>query len=163
MVESRVLPLYQEVWRSTAGGDIVTPVVPEAETPPLAVVGARPCELAALAVLDRVLLEGVFRTPATRTAASARSSSPPSAALPPAPASVRPWAPDRGRVRFRSGPDRGRRRERSPVRGPRGHRPGCGRAGPGAGAPPRPAISPPAIGSSLRPARPSAAGSRLRA
>ena len=31
--------------------------------PPLAVIGARPCELAALAVLDRVLLEGAHPDP----------------------------------------------------------------------------------------------------
>ncbi len=61
--KAEFFPPTQEVWRSTAGGDIVTPVAPEAETPPLAVVGARPCELAALAVLDRVLLEGAFPDP----------------------------------------------------------------------------------------------------
>ncbi len=33
------------------------------EMPPLAIVGARPCELSALAVLDRVLLDGAFPDP----------------------------------------------------------------------------------------------------
>jgi ferredoxin len=61
--KAEFFPPTQEVWRSTAGGDIVTPIAPEAETAPLAVVGARPCELAALAVLDRVLLEGAFPDP----------------------------------------------------------------------------------------------------
>jgi sulfhydrogenase subunit beta (sulfur reductase) len=56
-------PPAQELWQSTREGDVVTPEAPVVEVAPLAIVGARPCELAALAVLDRVLLDGAFTDP----------------------------------------------------------------------------------------------------
>jgi ferredoxin len=57
-------PPSQELWRSTSTGDITSHARPgPGSTRPLAIVGARPCELAALAVLDRVLLDGAVTDP----------------------------------------------------------------------------------------------------
>ena len=61
--KAEFFPPTQEVWRSTVDGDVVSTTVPDVEMAPLAVIGARPCELAALDVLDRVLLEGAFPDP----------------------------------------------------------------------------------------------------
>ena len=61
--KAEFFPPTQEVWRSTVDGDVVSTTVPDVEMAPLAVIGARPCELAALDVLDRVLLEGAFPAP----------------------------------------------------------------------------------------------------
>ncbi len=61
--KAEFFPPTQEVWRSRIDDDGVTTTEPEQETAPLAIVGARPCELTALAVLDRVLLEGTFPDP----------------------------------------------------------------------------------------------------
>ncbi len=61
--KAEFFPPTQELWRATVESDGVTVTTPELEAPPLAVVGARPCELAAIEVLDRVLLEGAFPDP----------------------------------------------------------------------------------------------------
>jgi len=56
--KSEFFPAREELWRATGGPE--GPVVEElpADAAPVAVIGARPCELASLAVLDRVLAEG---------------------------------------------------------------------------------------------------------
>ena len=61
--KAEFFPPAQDLWRSTLEGDGVTSEAPAVEIAPLAIVGARPCELAALAVLDRVLLDGTFTDP----------------------------------------------------------------------------------------------------
>jgi sulfhydrogenase subunit beta (sulfur reductase) len=61
--KAEFFPPSQELWRSTVNGESVTTTTPDLEMPPLAIVGARPCELAALAVLDRVLLDGAYPDP----------------------------------------------------------------------------------------------------
>ncbi len=56
-------PPHDEVWRlSTTSGEVAVRVTAE-ETTPLAIIGARPCEAAALDVLDRVLQDGAYRDP----------------------------------------------------------------------------------------------------
>jgi ferredoxin len=56
--KSEFFPAHEEVWRAHSGeGDVVLEETPD-ERSPIAVVGARPCEVAALAILDRVLMEG---------------------------------------------------------------------------------------------------------
>ena len=53
-----LFPAEETLWRARRDGqDVVVDEVRDAR-PPLAIVGARPCELAALEVLDRVLLGG---------------------------------------------------------------------------------------------------------
>ncbi len=61
--KAEFFPPTQELWRTTVDDEGVSTVAPDVEMAPLAVVGARPCELAALEVLDRVLLEGSFPDP----------------------------------------------------------------------------------------------------
>jgi ferredoxin len=61
--KAELFPPTQEVWRAKVDGDEVTFIEPEAPTGPLAVIGARPCELAALDVLDRVLRDGPVTDP----------------------------------------------------------------------------------------------------
>ncbi len=61
--KAEFFPPSQELWRSTVDDKGVSTTIPEAAMAPLAVIGARPCELAGLAVLDRVLLEGTFPDP----------------------------------------------------------------------------------------------------
>ncbi|MGA3217254.1 MAG: 4Fe-4S dicluster domain-containing protein [Acidimicrobiales bacterium] len=53
--KAELFPPTQELWRATVDGDEVTFTEPERPTAPMAVIGARPCELAGLAVLDRVM------------------------------------------------------------------------------------------------------------
>ncbi len=65
--KAEFFPPTQEVWRSTVDGDRVQTTTPDLDPRPLAVIGARPCELAALAVLDRVLLEGAHPDPGYAT------------------------------------------------------------------------------------------------
>jgi ferredoxin len=55
--KAEVFPPSQDLWRATVDGDGVTFTQPEPPSTPLAIIGARPCELAALKVLDRVLME----------------------------------------------------------------------------------------------------------
>ena len=61
--KAEFFPPSQELWRSTVNHESVTTTTPDLEMPPLAIVGARPCELSALAVLDRILLDGAFPDP----------------------------------------------------------------------------------------------------
>ena len=56
-------PPHETVWRATVGDDGVTLEDAPAEAPPVAIVGARPCDLAALDVLDRVLAGGACPDP----------------------------------------------------------------------------------------------------
>jgi len=56
-------PPRETVWRATADGDDVTVREPPQDAAPVAVFGARPCEIAAMAVLDRVLAEGAVPDP----------------------------------------------------------------------------------------------------
>ncbi len=61
--KAEFFPPTQELWRSTVDDEGATVTVPDSTAPPLAIIGARPCELAGLAVLDRVLLEGTYPDP----------------------------------------------------------------------------------------------------
>jgi sulfhydrogenase subunit beta (sulfur reductase) len=54
-------PPHDEVWRARIGDGNVQMVQIRDAQRPLAVVGARPCEMAALKVLDRVFIEGAYR------------------------------------------------------------------------------------------------------
>ena len=52
------------VWRaSVSNGELALAESPDEPAQPIAIIGARPCELAALEVLDRVLAGGAVRTP----------------------------------------------------------------------------------------------------
>ena len=53
--KAELFPPTQELWRASVDGDEVIFTQPESPAAPMAVIGARPCELAALAVLDRVM------------------------------------------------------------------------------------------------------------
>lgn len=55
-----------ELWRAEKRGGGIKFVTSRPEPPPQAFIGVRACELAALAVLDRVLLEGPFAAPIYR-------------------------------------------------------------------------------------------------
>jgi sulfhydrogenase subunit beta (sulfur reductase) len=61
--KAEVFPPTQDLWRAKADGDEMTFTQPEPPAAPLAIIGARPCELAALAVLDRVLMDGAVPDP----------------------------------------------------------------------------------------------------
>ena len=66
--KAEMFPPTQEVWRARVNGDVpgnidVTISEPDPHPAPMAVIGARPCELAALNVLDRVLMGGAFPDP----------------------------------------------------------------------------------------------------
>jgi ferredoxin len=54
-------PSSQVMWRGEVVGDTVVFRQPDRSHTPLAIVGARPCEVVALRILDRVLEEGVHR------------------------------------------------------------------------------------------------------
>lgn len=54
-------PAKQEQWRAVRSGDTYSFVEPQFEERPLAIFGARPCEVAAIGVLDKVLGEGTYR------------------------------------------------------------------------------------------------------
>ncbi len=56
--KSEFFPPEEVVWRASVDGDQVTFTEPEAAVGPVAIIGARPCELSALEVLDRVLEGG---------------------------------------------------------------------------------------------------------
>ena len=61
--KAELFPPTQEIWRGQAG-NLGTMLDATAEAPvPLAIVGARPCELAALAILDKVLAGGAVPDP----------------------------------------------------------------------------------------------------
>ncbi len=53
--KAELFPAKQELWRAAVNGGDVEFTEPEINSAPLALVGARPCEVAALGVLDRVL------------------------------------------------------------------------------------------------------------
>ena len=53
----------EELWRALVHGDDVSITEPESPVAPLAIIGARPCELAAMAVLDRVLADSAVPDP----------------------------------------------------------------------------------------------------
>jgi ferredoxin len=59
--KSEFFPAHDELWRARSNDGHVELVETLDDRPPLAVVGARPCEVAALAVLDRVFIEGQHR------------------------------------------------------------------------------------------------------
>jgi ferredoxin len=61
--KAEFFPPTQELWRSTVVDDTVSVTTPDLEMAPLAVVGARPCELVALGILDRVLVDGAHPDP----------------------------------------------------------------------------------------------------
>ena len=61
--KGELFPSSQELWRAKVNGDEVTFTEPTMPTEPMAVIGARPCELAALDVLDRVLRHGDVADP----------------------------------------------------------------------------------------------------
>ncbi len=56
-------PPSQELWRSSASGGTRVTVTPAGPDAPVAMVGVRPCEIAALRVLDRVLVGGATTDP----------------------------------------------------------------------------------------------------
>jgi ferredoxin len=60
--KAEFFPPSQEVWRAVKVGDSMQ-FTESAPLAPLAIVGARPCETAALDVLDRVLKDGAHRDP----------------------------------------------------------------------------------------------------
>jgi ferredoxin len=59
--KSEFFPARDELWRARTGDGQVELVETLDERPPLAVIGARPCEAAALGILDRVFAEGQHR------------------------------------------------------------------------------------------------------
>jgi ferredoxin len=61
--KAEFFPPSQEVWRAAMVGDSLQFSEPAPPATSLAIVGARPCELAALDVLDRVLKDGAHRDP----------------------------------------------------------------------------------------------------
>ncbi len=56
--KAELFPPTQEMWRATPNGRDLTFSEPDIDYRPMALIGARPCELAALDVLDRVLRDG---------------------------------------------------------------------------------------------------------
>jgi ferredoxin len=61
--KAEFFPPTQELWRSTVVDDSVNVTMPDLEMAPLAIIGARPCELVALGILDRVLVDGAHPDP----------------------------------------------------------------------------------------------------
>ena len=61
--KAEFFPPVQELWRANVDEASVALIEPLLDAPPLAIVGMRPCEVASLAVLDRVLMEGSYRDP----------------------------------------------------------------------------------------------------
>jgi ferredoxin len=59
--KSEFFPAHDELWRARIGDGRVELVETLDERPPLAVIGARPCEVAALEVLDRIFVDGQHR------------------------------------------------------------------------------------------------------
>ena len=53
--KSELFPPSQVLWRATVDGDDVTITEPDIRAAPVALIGARPCEVAALDILDKVL------------------------------------------------------------------------------------------------------------
>ena len=61
--KAEFFPPTQELWRATVDGAISF-TEPDHLAEPMAIIGARPCEVAALDVLDRVLRSGAGSGPA---------------------------------------------------------------------------------------------------
>jgi sulfhydrogenase subunit beta (sulfur reductase) len=61
--KSEFFPPQETIWRATVREGEVSIVEPTSEPPPVAILGARPCELAALDILDRVLKDGEVPDP----------------------------------------------------------------------------------------------------
>jgi len=61
--KAEMFPPTEELWRALVHGDDVSITEPESPVAPLAIIGARPCELAAMAVLDRVLADSAVPDP----------------------------------------------------------------------------------------------------
>ncbi|MGO9342682.1 MAG: 4Fe-4S dicluster domain-containing protein [Acidimicrobiales bacterium] len=61
--KAELFPATQELWRAKVSDDGLTVTEPEIRSAPVAIVGARPCEVAALRVLDRVLSESAVPDP----------------------------------------------------------------------------------------------------
>ena len=61
--KAELFPPTQELWRARVSDGDVTITEPTVPTAPMAIIGARPCELAALAILDRVLMDGEVPDP----------------------------------------------------------------------------------------------------
>ena len=61
--KAELFPPTQELWRATVSEDGVTFTEPDIESAPMAIIGARPCEVAALGILDRVLSLGSVADP----------------------------------------------------------------------------------------------------
>ena len=86
----------ETVWRATVEEGEVALSDPRDEGLPVAVIGARPCEVAALGTLDRVLRDGEVPDDRYAGAVTEHSSWPSSAGLLRAPASAPPWEPALG-------------------------------------------------------------------
>lgn len=61
--KAELLPARQVMWRSEGRGDHLTFVEPSARTSDLAFFGIRPCEVAALSILEKVLVGGDYPDP----------------------------------------------------------------------------------------------------
>ncbi len=61
--KAEFFPPSQELWRASPAGDSMVFTEPAPDQRRLAIIGARPCEVAALSVLDRVLANGEHRDP----------------------------------------------------------------------------------------------------
>lgn len=61
--KAEFFPPVQEVWRARRDGDLLHFRETSAGPAPLAIVGARPCEIAAMEVQDKVLKDGAHRDP----------------------------------------------------------------------------------------------------
>nr|BFE71867.1 hypothetical protein GCM10020092_051680 [Actinoplanes digitatis] len=90
-------PARAPLWSADRGADgTVVVSEPEEQHRRYALLGVRPCDLAAIGILDRVLAGGPStRIRSTRPGGTAISSSPSSAPSPGPPASARPWVPVR--------------------------------------------------------------------
>jgi len=64
--KSEFYPARSLVWRATSNGDVVTLEQPREDSTPVALIGARPCELAGMRVLDRVFAGGEVPDPLYR-------------------------------------------------------------------------------------------------
>ena len=91
-------------------------IVPEPASTRFAFIGVRACELHAIAIQDRVFLEGAYVDPHYRARREGAFIVAVNCAEPAAPASASRWTPARRRERLRPRADRDRRPRRAPVR-----------------------------------------------
>ena len=61
--KAELFPPTQELWHASVGDEGATVVEPGTRSRPMAIIGARPCEVAALGILDKVLWEGAVSDP----------------------------------------------------------------------------------------------------